>query len=90
MMESLRSDGSPFADTKAVIDFNSLVNAELEFGKLPTSNVLKFILRDGSWIAVRPSGTEPKIKMYYSVKDSDHADAENKLIDIRKYIKAKL
>ena len=33
------------------------------------SNVLKFILEDGSWIAIRPSGTEPKCKFYYCVKD---------------------
>ncbi|MCK4345534.1 MAG: phospho-sugar mutase [Bacteroidales bacterium] len=35
---------------------------------LPKSNVLQFILKDGSKISVRPSGTEPKIKFYYSVK----------------------
>ena len=90
MMESLRSDGSPFADTKAVIDYSTLVDAEPGFGKLPISNVRKFILRDGSWIAVRPSGTEPKIKIYYSIKDSDHAAAEKKLMDVRNTIKAKL
>ena len=36
---------------------------------LPKSNVLQFILRDGSKISVRPSGTEPKIKFYFSVKE---------------------
>ena len=35
---------------------------------LPTSNVLQFILADGSKISARPSGTEPKIKFYFSVK----------------------
>lgn len=34
---------------------------------LPKSNVLKFILGDGSWFCIRPSGTEPKIKFYFSV-----------------------
>jgi phosphoglucomutase len=34
---------------------------------LPASNVLQFILRDGSKISARPSGTEPKIKFYFSV-----------------------
>ena len=45
---------------------------------LPKSNVLKFILEDGSWIAMRPSGTEPKIKFYFSVNDKtkDAADAK--------------
>ncbi len=64
MMESLRSDDSPFTDSKAVIDYCIPADAEPGFGKLPTSNVLKFILKDGSWVAVRPSGTEPKIKIY--------------------------
>ena len=90
MMDSLRTGGSPFSDTRAMIDYSTPVDAEPGFGKLPTSNVLKFILKDGSWIAVRPSGTEPKIKIYYSVKDSDHAAAEKKLMDIRNTIKAKL
>ena len=43
----------------------------------PTSNVLKYILEDGSWIAVRPSGTEPKIKFYIGAKaDSEEAAKE--------------
>ena len=37
---------------------------------LPKSNVLKFYLEDGSWIAIRPSGTEPKIKFYFFEKGS--------------------
>lgn len=90
MMESLRTDGSPFADTKAVTDYSAPVEAEPGFGRLPKSNVLKYILNDGSWIAVRPSGTEPKIKIYYSVKGDDHIAAENKLADIRNRIKIKL
>lgn len=42
------------------------------------SDVLKYFLADGSWIAVRPSGTEPKCKFYYCVKGNDHADAKAK------------
>lgn len=42
------------------------------------SDVLKYYLEDGSWIAVRPSGTEPKCKFYYCVKGTDHADAKEK------------
>ena len=37
---------------------------------LPSSNVLQFILEDGSKISARPSGTEPKIKFYFSLKES--------------------
>ncbi len=43
---------------------------------LPKSDVLKFFFSDGSWLAVRPSGTEPKIKFYYSVHCNSRADAE--------------
>lgn len=48
----------------------------------PESNVLKFILEDGSWIAIRPSGTEPKCKFYYCVKDEslDLAKEKYKLL----------
>lgn len=42
------------------------------------SNVLKYYLADGSWIAVRPSGTEPKCKFYYCIKGTDKADAHAK------------
>ena len=47
--------------------------------KLPKSNVLKFLLEDGSWFVVRPSGTEPKMKIYLSVKGSSLQDSEEKL-----------
>ena len=53
---------------------------------LPKSDVLKFILEDNSWIAVRPSGTEPKIKFYYGCNGSDKAIVDNKLEEIMKYI----
>ena len=45
---------------------------------LPKSNVLKFILEDNSWFVVRPSGTEPKVKIYASVVGVDAADADSK------------
>lgn len=48
----------------------------------PPSNVLKYILADGSWIAVRPSGTEPKIKFYIGVKASSQAEAEEKVASL--------
>ncbi|KAF1295807.1 phosphoglucomutase [Enterococcus sp. JM4C] len=45
----------------------------------PPSNVLKYVLEDEAWIAVRPSGTEPKIKFYIGVKGSSQADADAKI-----------
>lgn len=55
-------------------------------GDLPKSNVLKFLLKGGSWIAVRPSGTEPKLKMYYSVRGIDSSTCERSLQNIRTII----
>ncbi len=52
----------------------------------PPSNVLKYTLADDSWIAVRPSGTEPKIKFYIATVGTDLADAEAKIANIEKEI----
>ncbi|MCQ6561896.1 phospho-sugar mutase [Paenibacillus mendelii] len=42
---------------------------------LPPENVLKFMLADGSWFCLRPSGTEPKIKVYFAVRGSSQDEA---------------
>ena len=88
MMNKLRSSKLVFDDTIEKIDYNNPVQAEKGFGYLPTSNVLKYILKDGSWIAVRPSGTEPKIKIYYSIIGNNKEEAENKLSIIQNQIKS--
>lgn len=46
---------------------------------LPKENVLKFILADGSWFCLRPSGTEPKIKVYFAVRGESLEDAESRI-----------
>lgn len=46
--------------------------------ELPKSNVLKYLLEDGSWIAVRPSGTEPKIKFYIGTQGSTQEESLRK------------
>ena len=53
---------------------------------LPTSNVLYYELEEDGWIAVRPSGTEPKIKYYIGVKGTSLEDAEEKLEELQKSI----
>ena len=45
---------------------------------LPSSNVMYYDLSDNAWLCVRPSGTEPKIKLYYGVKGTSLADADAK------------
>lgn len=54
---------------------------------LPKSNVLKYFLEDGTWIAVRPSGTEPKIKFYIGTQGDSEADAQAKCEKFEKAIK---
>lgn len=47
--------------------------------KLPKSNVLKYFLDDGTWVCLRPSGTEPKVKFYFGVQGSSMKEAKGKL-----------
>lgn len=54
----------------------------------PPSDVLKYILADGSWIAVRPSGTEPKIKFYIAVVGDSNEDSQAKIANIEAEINA--
>lgn len=53
---------------------------------LPKAEVLKYFLEDGSWIAVRPSGTEPKLKFYVAVKGETEEMANEKITAIKTYI----
>jgi len=90
MMVKLRSEGSPFEGTAQTIDYSVPVAAEEGFGTLPTSDLLKYILDDGSWIAARPSGTEPKIKFYYSIKAADETAAKARLANAQATIRQTL
>ncbi|MBS4959838.1 MAG: phospho-sugar mutase [Clostridiales bacterium] len=60
-------------------EFKNLLTGETEKDQLPVSNVLHYTLSDGSWLCVRPSGTEPKIKIYFGVKGISMSDAEDKV-----------
>lgn len=72
-------------DYKLSKAYNVLEGAE-EAIFLPTSNVMKFILEDGSWFVVRPSGTEPKMKIYVSIIGQDEKDATNKVENFKKQV----
>ena len=61
---------------------NMITGEETKTG-LPKSNVLYYELEDNSWCCVRPSGTEPKIKLYMGVKGKSEEDATNKLEDLK-------
>ena len=53
-----------------------MTTGEVKPTGLPSSNVLYYDLNDGAWICVRPSGTEPKLKLYISVSAEDKAKAQ--------------
>ena len=76
IMNSFRtSDIASIADIKVseIRDYKEGING------LPKSDVLKFVLEDGSWIAVRPSGTEPKIKFYFGCNGDNQEIVDEKL-----------
>ena len=61
-------------------------SGEIKEAKLPRSNVLKYALEDGSWFVVRPSGTEPKMKVYLAVVGSNLEDSNKKIKEFEKNI----
>lgn len=81
LMTQFRNKGTAVYDgIERVIDYS------LGVDDLPRENVLKYIFKDGSWMAVRPSGTEPKIKVYYSIVDENKEMAGKKLAALRDFI----
>lgn len=74
--------------SKALFDgIDKIIDFSEGIRDLPKENVLKYIWNDGSWMAVRPSGTEPKIKVYYSIVDPVKDNAKARLENIRETIK---
>ena len=90
IMEKFRTDDAIFDDIVKVIDYKKDVYDEIGLELLPKSNVLKFILSDGTWVAVRPSGTEPKLKIYYSIKQPTSEFLEKRLNELKLQIKNKV
>jgi len=93
MMENFRNNPPATINGSSVV---KVLDYELQRGfnpntddtwtiDLPKSNVLQYILEDGSQISARPSGTEPKIKFYFSIKETlrsaNEYDAVNKKLD---------
>lgn len=72
IMKKFREEGVPF-DVEKALDYSTGIDG------LPKSDVLKYFLKDGSLITVRPSGTEPKIKFYFGVCGNTQKDAEEKV-----------
>jgi phosphoglucomutase len=95
LMTKFRSEApTEFGGIKVVQaeDFQALtktsVDGTVETLTTPPSNVLKYVLEDGSWIAVRPSGTEPKIKFYLATSATTQAESDQKIKDIEASVNA--
>lgn len=76
MMEELRRRPLEQIGGTAVTKMEDCLSG---IGELPKADVLKFHLKDGGWVAIRPSGTEPKIKFYFSTVAQNQEAAEQKL-----------
>lgn len=84
-MTAMRENGeSLFENVANVLDYS------LGIDGLPKENVLKYVFSDNSWLAVRPSGTEPKLKVYYSVCGKDKNDAQKRLEAYRAILKKEI
>jgi phosphoglucomutase len=82
-MKTMREkDKGLFDGIEVVYDYSKGID------NLPKSDVLKFVFADSSWIAIRPSGTEPKIKVYYSVRGENKDDAQKVLASRQAVINA--
>ncbi len=92
IMDNLRTNGiETVAGVKVIASEDYATSIRSELGnetliELPKSNVLKYFLEDGSWIAARPSGTEPKCKFYFSIVGKTMDDASSKLEEYKKDI----
>ncbi len=89
LVNDLRCAPPTFAGDVAVVSMEDYCSAEMQAAGFPKSNVLRFLLADGSWVAVRPSGTEPKCKFYFSVRAENKAAAEIKLAAMKKAFERK-
>ncbi len=92
MMKEFREEGiSEINGVKVVESLDYLNKTDTKNGQvsdtgLPKADALKFILEDGTWVAVRPSGTEPKMKFYIGITSDSDDDAAAKLDGFAKVI----
>lgn len=84
-MKAMRESGeSLFDDLEVLLDYSKGID------DLPKENVLRFDFKDGSWAAARPSGTEPKLKLYFSIKGENKEQAQARQLEIRNILAEKI
>ncbi|MGF7184906.1 phosphoglucomutase [Desulfitispora alkaliphila] len=91
ILDTFRSEGLKEVNGKKIdlaIDYLkqeeiSLREDTVTSTNLPAANVLKYILEDDSWFCIRPSGTEPKIKIYFGVREKSEDSATKKLAELK-------
>lgn len=87
IMKSFRNDD---IDSIAGVKVDRKLDYKEGIDGLPKADVLKFVLEDKSWIAIRPSGTEPKIKFYFGVCGDNEVESDKKIEKFMEYIEARL
>lgn len=87
LMEAFRSEPPQAVGGVRV---SEVLDYSLGLDGLPKENVLKFLLEDGSWFCLRPSGTEPKIKFYFGVCGTSAEDAKSRLSRIQDDVLARV
>ncbi|MFZ3590802.1 phospho-sugar mutase [Bacillus sp. DJP31] len=98
ILSNFRSAGPTEMAGKAVTIIEDYETSERLYTKenivetipLPESNVIKYILEDGSWFCLRPSGTEPKVKFYFGVNASSLEQSKQDLADLTEAVMGKV
>ena len=92
IMKTLREEGIESINGVKIVESIDYLNDTDVTGEgtketgLPKANVLKYVLADDTWVAARPSGTEPKMKFYIGVKSDTEDGAAKKLAEFAKEI----
>ena len=85
-VEQIKAIMKKFRTEKLLPNVEKVLDYSDGIDGLPKSDVLKYFLKDGSWFAVRPSGTEPKIKFYFGVCGKSYEESKEKLLKFKNII----
>lgn|SRR5690554_5563693 len=86
IMNAVRENDLKLNNTKILEKIDYQIPYQAEFNLLPSDNVVKYIYEDNSWVVFRPSGTEPKLKIYIGVCEKDKKRSKQKIESIIKQL----